>query len=554
MSPVLRLLILENDPHDAEFEVATLEEAGYACQWERVETQAEFLARLDVPDYDVILADYNLPTLDGLTALKLFLERDLDLPFILISATPGEEKAIESLKAGATDYVLKTRLSRLGSVVQRALREKEEQRQRKRAEEALQRRNRELALLNHASQALSSTLDLDQVLVTVMGEVRRLLDVVASSVWLIDPETDELICWEATGLQSEVVRGWRLAPGEGIAGWVAQSGESLIVPDTRVDERHFKGVDQKAGLALRSILSVPLRVKQDVIGVLQVVDAEPDRLNPADLTLVESLAATAAIAIENARLFATEQQRAAALARILEQQQELDRLKSEFIQNVSHELRTPLALARGYAELLDSGELGELQPDQRKPVAVIARRVRMLTKLVDNINAILEVKTQEMRKEPVDLADLVHTVLNDFQITAEQRELILEAKVAPDLSPVLGDPTNLRRVLDNLLDNALKFTPAGGRVTVRLRREGADVILEVADTGAGIPTDQLERVFDCFYQVDGSVTRRYGGTGLGLALVQEIVEVHGGTVSLRSVVGEGSTFRVTLPLGQEATK
>jgi signal transduction histidine kinase/DNA-binding response OmpR family regulator len=554
MLPVLRLLILEDDPHDAEFEVATLEEAGYACQWERVETQAEFLARLDVPDYDVILADYNLPTLDGLTALKLFLERDLDLPFILISATPGEEKAIESLKAGATDYVLKTRLSRLGSVVQRALREKEEQRQRKRAEEALQRRNRELALLNHASQALSSTLDLDQVLVTVMGEVRRLLDVVASSVWLIDPETDELICWEATGLQSEVVRGWRLAPGEGIAGWVAQSGESLIVPDTRVDERHFKGVDQKAGLALRSILSVPLRVKQDVIGVLQVVDAEPDRLNPADLTLVESLAATAAIAIENARLFATEQQRAAALARILEQQQELDRLKSEFIQNVSHELRTPLALARGYAELLDSGELGELQPDQRKPVAVIARRVRMLTKLVDNINAILEVKTQEMRKEPVDLADLVHTVLNDFQITAEQRELILEAKVAPDLSPVLGDPTNLRRVLDNLLDNALKFTPAGGRVTVRLRREGADVILEVADTGAGIPTDQLERVFDCFYQVDGSVTRRYGGTGLGLALVQEIVEVHGGTVSLRSVVGEGSTFRVTLPLGQEATK
>ena len=122
MSPVLRLLILEDDPLDTELEVATLEEAGYTCLWHRVETQAEFLACLQAPDYDLILADYNLPSFDGLRALALLLEQDLDLPLILVSGTLGEERAIESLKAGATDYVLKDRLSRLVPVVERALR------------------------------------------------------------------------------------------------------------------------------------------------------------------------------------------------------------------------------------------------------------------------------------------------------------------------------------------------------------------------------------------------------------------------------------------------
>jgi len=175
--------------------------------------------------------------------------------------------------------------------------------QRKRAEEALRRRNRELALLRRAGRMLSSTLDLDQVLVTVLKEVRRLLDVVACSIWLIEQATEELVCRQATGPQSEIVRGWRLGPGEGLAGWVAQSGESLIMPDVRTDERHFKGVDEQTGLQLRSILSVPLRVKKKVIGVLQVMDEKANRFGAKDARLLEPLAAAAAVAIENARLY-----------------------------------------------------------------------------------------------------------------------------------------------------------------------------------------------------------------------------------------------------------
>jgi len=171
------------------------------------------------------------------------------------------------------------------------------------AEKALQQRNRELALLHRAAQALSSTLDLDQVIVTVLEKVRHLLSVVASSVWLIDPETDELVCQQATGAGYEVVRGWRLSPGEGIAGWVIRHGESLIVADTHADERHFEAIAQQTGLPLRSILSVPLRVKQKTIGALQVVDTAVKRFSQADLALLEPLASAAAVAIEHARLY-----------------------------------------------------------------------------------------------------------------------------------------------------------------------------------------------------------------------------------------------------------
>jgi len=175
--------------------------------------------------------------------------------------------------------------------------------ERKQAEEVLRQQNRERALLNQVGRAISSTLDLNQVLVTILEEVRRLLNVAAASIWLIDPETGELVCRQAVGPPSDGVRGWRLAPGEGFAGWVAASGKALTVPDTRSDTRHFKEVDRETGVEQRSILSVPLYAQERVIGVLQVLDTAVDRFRPRDLRLVESLAPAAAIAIENARLY-----------------------------------------------------------------------------------------------------------------------------------------------------------------------------------------------------------------------------------------------------------
>jgi PAS domain S-box-containing protein len=172
-----------------------------------------------------------------------------------------------------------------------------------RAEQELKRRMGELAFLNRASRAFAATLDLDRVLATVLEETRDLLNAVACSIWLLDAETGDLVCQQATGPQSDLVRGWRLAPGEGLAGWVARSGESLIVPDARVDERHSADVDRATGLDLRSILTVPLKANRDIAGVIQVLDTDVDRFRPADQALLEPLAASAAIAIDNAHLY-----------------------------------------------------------------------------------------------------------------------------------------------------------------------------------------------------------------------------------------------------------
>jgi len=175
--------------------------------------------------------------------------------------------------------------------------------ERRRAEDALRQRHHQQAQLNRISQALNSSLALDQVLRTTLEELRQLLEATACSVWLRDPTTNELVCRQTSGPDKGIMQGWRLEPGEGIASWVVQFGKSLIVPDTQADDRHFSGVDQQTGLDMRSILAVPLRAKGKVIGVLQILDTAVDRFSPADLVLAESFATAGAVAIENARLY-----------------------------------------------------------------------------------------------------------------------------------------------------------------------------------------------------------------------------------------------------------
>ncbi len=286
----------------------------------------------------------------------------------------------------------------------------------------------------------------------------------------------------------------------------------------------------------------------DLLGVLSIYSERAAFFTEDIRQLVESAAATVAIAIANARLFSTERQRAAELGRALDQQRELDRLQREFIQNVSHELRTPLALIRGHAEVLESGWLGDLQPEQKDSISVITRRTQMLARLVDDIMSILEVERRELTQESVDLAQLIRTSLADFQPAAQRAGLTLSADIAPDLPAVPGDMIALRRALDNLVGNAFKFTRAGGRITVRLSRSEATARLEVVDTGIGISSEHLGRIFERFYQVDGSPTRKYGGVGLGLALVKGIIEAHGGQIAVASEVGVGTTFIIVLPI------
>jgi PAS domain S-box-containing protein len=412
---------------------------------------------------------------------------------------------------------------------------------------ALKHRSTQLQTAAEVSKSITTILDPEELMNQTVNLIQERFGFYYVGLFLVDEAGQYAVLRAGTGKAGRQMlkAGHRLlVGGESMIGWSVAHAQARIALDVGKEAVRF---DNPHLPETRSELALPLISHGQCIGALAVQSTEEAAFSEEDIAVLQTMADQLAVAIENARLYAEKERRTTTLAHALEQQQELERLQSEFIQNVSHELRTPLTIAQGYAELLDCGELGELQPAQRESVAVIARQVRMLVKMVDDLTTILVAETHELSPESVDLVNLVHTLVDDFQVAAQRAGLSLAAEVASDVPQVSGDADHLRRVLDNLLYNALKFTPAGGSVTVRLWGNGMNVVLEVTDTGIGIPHDQLERIFERFYQVDGSTTRDYGGTGLGLALVKEIVEAYGGKVSVESKVGRGSTFTVTLP-------
>jgi signal transduction histidine kinase len=412
--------------------------------------------------------------------------------------------------------------------------------------EAERRRGEELESLRQASLHLTSTLELQPVLEAIIEHVIQLVSADNTHIFFYDGKqlTFGAAMWGGA-LQRESYAEPR---PRGLTYTVARSGEPIVIPD--VDAHPFFRERRWGG----AIASLPLQVEGEVRGVMNVAFDSVHVFGENELNVLKLLADQAAIAIHNARLHQQVRSHADELSVALARQAELDRLKGHFIQNVSHELRSPLGLIRGYAEMLGGGDFGELPPAQGQAVSIIVRRTQMLSDLVEDITLILEAEARPLARQEVALDELARTAVEDFRVTCDQADLSLQAEIAADLLPVSGSIIYLRRVLDNLLSNAIKFTPAGGTITVRVWQQGDQVALAVRDTGIGIPSDQLERVFERFYQVDGSTRRRYGGVGLGLALVKEIVERHSGQVRVESKVDKGSEFIVTLPACRTACK
>jgi len=385
--------------------------------------------------------------------------------------------------------------------------------ERKRMEEALRRRNRELALLNRASQALVSTLDLDQVLVTVLEEVRGLLDVVACSIWLVDSATGELVCQQATGPQSDKVRGWRLAPGQGIGGWVVRSGRSLIVPDTQIDERHFKAVDQETGLELRSILTVPLQIKHSVIGVLQATDTAVNRFARTDLELLEPLAATASIAIENARLYERARRDA--------------ETKAVLLREVNHRVKNNL-----------SAIIGFLYTERRHARAEDREVYQPIMKdLVNRVQGLATVHSMLSVSEwaPLLLTELTAQVIRSSLQTLPRNKHI-SVEVSPSPVRVTADQAHhLALVVNELATNTVKHAMRErdtARLTVRIEVENdaapRTILFEFRDDGPGYPEQVLQ-------------LKRYN---VGFELIQNIVrKTLNGELSLHNDHGAVASIR-----------
>lgn len=228
-----------------------------------------------------------------------------------------------------------------------------------------------------------------------------------------------------------------------------------------------------------------------------------------------------------------------------------EQMRGDFVANVSHELRTPLSLIKGYVELLIDGDLGRILDSQRAALQVIRERTASLSRLIHNLTMLQSVPREALNLAPVSLVDVVRRVLAEFQKIAQESGVVFCEESPEDLPLVLGDHERLQLAFGHLVDNAIKFSPDGGVVTLRAWVDEEMICVSVADEGIGISPDSLGRIFERFYQVDGSTRRRFGGMGIGLALVWEIVEVHGGSVRVESEPGKGSVFTVLLPMLNE---
>lgn len=280
-----------------------------------------------------------------------------------------------------------------------------------------------------------------------------------------------------------------------------------------------------------------------------VVDKFPARLNkyetgekfpltyPPDVTIEEQGEQDLDLERENARL-----------RRYNAELRRLDIMREQFIQNVSHELRTPLALVQGYVEMLVTDEMEPEQ--QRQALEVVARQMRALVGLVEAITTFQEMDSHALRVEKLAPAMLLQTACQMASQVAARAEINLLSTCLNDLAPIGGDFARLAQTLYQLLDNACKFSPPGSVVTLAAQPapSGNAICISVSDQGIGISPAEFAHIFERFYQVDGSTSRRYGGMGLGLALVKEVVEAHGGTVKVQSKLGQGSTFTLTLPV------
>jgi signal transduction histidine kinase len=316
------------------------------------------------------------------------------------------------------------------------------------------------------------------------------------------------------------------------------------VPDTQ-SEPEFLYFDPN----IRSLLVVPLIVRGKAIGTLSIDDVRPNAFDE-EVRLLTIAAAQAAVAIENAQLYKSLQGSYADLERAYEELRRLDQMKSEFVQNISHELRTPLTFIKGYIELLQDGDMGALNAEQKRAMDIVAAKATVLARLVDDIISLQQAGKARLSFEVLCLSEVGHMAIQSAQASAAEAGITLLDEVPEELPVVMGDRQRLYQVFDNLLGNALKFSNAGDSVTVRMFEERATIRTEVEDTGIGIPADQQSRIFDRFYQVDGTTTRRYGGTGLGLAIVKQIVESHGGEAGVKSDLGKGSLFYFTIPTAE----
>lgn len=377
------------------------------------------------------------------------------------------------------------------------------------------------------SRVLNSRLELKPLLQDIISAAAELTDTTESSVLLVDSKSGDLFFEAAIGIKKYEVE--RVAvPKESIAGWIVENNMPLVIDDVTKEPRWSQKVDEAADFVTRSILGVPLRVKDKVIGAIEVLNKRDEQpFSEDDLSTLTTIAAQAAVAIEKARLFQ----------------------QSDQIADVVHELRTPLTSIVGYSKLLLTAELDPSTHDRF--LEVINREASRLGDMVNDFLdlARLESGRARLAYEPVDVRKVIDDAVAVIQPQSEERGLKLLLDVPSTLPPVMGDEKRIKQVMLNLASNAIKYNLEGGQVRITASADEGVIQIAVEDTGRGIRPEDMDKLFDKFRRI-AETEDSAKGTGLGLPITKQLVEVHGGQIKVTSEWGVGSTFAFTLPIAE----
>ncbi len=531
--PALRVLLVEDSPDDAELLLYALREGGLTPICARVDTRESMAAALAREAWDVIIADYRLPAFSAPEALSVMQAAAVDLPFIIVSGTVGEELAVAAMKSGAHDYIMKDSLARLVPALERELREAAERRERRRAEAARAEEAEVSAALARVAHELIGALDRPVLLERLCQITTSVLSCDTSYTMLAQPIDDAYVLiagYGATAEEQEIARVIKVPRT-----LMARVLERLE-QDEVLETNEFPAEEWAVPKPTRSLqLCTALRRGVSIIGI-QVASrrGRDEPFSNAQRRIARGTAQLASLALEHAR--------------VVEELERANRIKSEFVATISHELRTPLNVVMGYTDLLIDGTFGSLNPEQGDTLRRVSARARGLLEL---INATLDLSRLEAGRialdaESVEIAQLLGTLETEVHEWQTKPELNVVWDIPKGLPSLWTDGAKLKVVLKNLIGNAVKFTDHGS-VTVTARALDHGVEFSVADTGIGIAPEAMPIVFEAFRQGDSSSTRRYGGVGLGLYIVRRLLELLGGTITLESEVGRGSRFRIWIP-------
>jgi signal transduction histidine kinase len=397
-----------------------------------------------------------------------------------------------------------------------------------------------LARLVEISVTLNSTLEPDRLLQFIIQSAADLVESERASILLADEHTHQLSYAAATGSSPEELARIPVSLEGSIAGTIFREDRPLILNEVPRNRGHYPDAGREGRFQVRSLIGVPMRIRDQVTGVLEAVNKRHGAFGEADLQILSIIASQAAVAMNNAKLVD-------ALQSAYTELDKLDKLKSDFIAIASHELRTPLGLILGYATILRD-EAGESASEHADVVLSSALRMRALIEDMTNMN-LLQVGAAEMTMERRRLQPVAQAAVDEARELLEAKEQVGMLRMPQAPLEAMIDEAKLGMALTNLLNNAIRFTPANGHIWVELERHGNEAWLRVRDEGMGIPVDELDRIFDQFYQVEDHMTRRHEGIGLGLAIVRAIAHAHGGRVWAESEGrGTGSAFTLAVPL------